>query len=353
MPSDGITRRDLLLSSISTLLASRLARGMQESTLSVDVKVVNLLATVRNKQGQIVRDLNKEDFLIEEDGRTQVIRYFGKETDLALTLGLLVDTSLSQRNLIGQERSASSSFIGQVLREDKDQAFLIHFDREVELLQDLTSSKQRLDAALESLEVPHPSQRSGPHSPGTGTGGHRRGGGTLLYDAVYLAANEVMKRKTGRKALVLLTDGVDTGSRVSLDTAIESAQRSDTLVYSILFTDPQAYSFGSGGYGGPHLGGYGGSGRHGGGGMPYPQRQLPNGKKTLERLSKETGAGFYEVKKDQSIEQIYGQINEELRNQYSLGYTPDRAGAEPAYHRIHLTTKQKHLMVQTREGYYG
>ena len=138
---------------------------------------------------------------------------------------------------------------------------------------------------------------------------------------------------------------------MSLESAVESAQRADTLVYSILFSDAHAYGAG-GSYGGPHNGGYGGMGRHGGGGQRYPQKSLPDGKKILERLSKETGGGFFEVSKNQSIEQIYDRIEEELRNQYSIGYTPDRADAGSGYHRIHLMTKQKGLVVQTREGYY-
>ncbi len=349
----GISRRGLLFSVVSLFLAGRTLRGDQEATLSVDVKVVNLLASVRNKQGQIVRELNKEDFILEEDGHSQTIRYFGHETNLSLTLGLLVDTSLSQRNVLGQERSASTRFLDQVLREKKDLAFLIHFDREVELLQDLTSSRRLLETALGSLEAPDPLQRGGTHSPGSWPGPHRRGGGTLLYDAVFLASNDMMKKQSGRKALVILSDGVDTGSKVSLESAVESAQRADTLVYSVLFADTHAYGAG-GGYGGPHNGGYGGMGRHGGGGGPrYPQQSLPDGKKILERLSKETGGGFFEVSKNQPIEQIYDRIEEELRNQYSLGYTPDRADAGSGYHKIHLMTKQKGLVVQTREGYYG
>src|SRR5262245_49570716 len=353
--TNKISRRELLdlVSLGSLLLANRALRGQKESTLSVDVRVVNLLATVRNKEGQIVRDLTKEDFTLEEDGRPQTIRYFARETDLSLTLGLLVDTSLSQRRLLGQERSASYSFLNQVLREKKDEAFLIHFDREVELLQDLTSSPKRLESALDMLETPQPSQmsrRSAGGSPGSWPGPQRRGGGTLLYDAVFLASDELMKKQRGRKALIVLSDGVDTGSKENLMNAIESAQRSDTLAYSILFADRQAYSSG-GGFGGPHMGGMS---RHGGmGPSRFPQQTFPDGKKILERLSKETGAGFFEVSEKQPIEQIYRHIEEELRNQYSLGYTPDRTNAGTGYHKIRLVTKQKGLIVQTRDGYYA
>ena len=248
----------------------RHARAQQPSTYPVEVKVVNVLATVRDKQGKIINNLSQDDFILDEDGRSQTIKYFSRETDLPLTLGLLVDTSLSQRRVLDKERSASGIFVDQVLREDKDKAFLIHFDREVELLQDLTSSRQKLDAALRLLQMPTPEQdrssggggypRAGGGYPGGGGSGggsrpHHHAAGTLLYDAVYLACDEMLQKQQGRKAIVLLTDGVDQCSKLSLDRAIEAAQRADTLVYSILFADPDAYrspgGWGGGGINGP------------------------------------------------------------------------------------------------------
>jgi VWFA-related protein len=336
--------------------------GQPATTVSVQVNVVNVLATVRDKHGKIVNDLTKDDFVMTEDGRPQTIRYFTKESDLPLTLGLLVDTSLSQRRVLDQERSASHGFLDQMLRVDKDQAFVIHFDREVELLQDLTSSRDKLEVALEQLQTPQLNQASGndPSSsdPNSGRGSRRMGGGgTLLYDAVYLASDEVMKKQQGRKALIVLSDGVDHGSKETLESAIATAQRSDTVVYSILFKDDERE--GGGGFGGPRIGmgggGMGGGmGRHGGGGG-YPRaEQRPDGKKVLERISKETGGRMFEVSKKNPIDQIYDQIEEELRSQYSLGYTPDRAAADgPLYRKIQLTTKQNGLVVQTRDGYYA
>jgi VWFA-related protein len=333
------------------------------ATVSVRVNVVNVLATVREKHGKIVSNLTRDDFTLTEDGRPQNIHYFTKESDLPLTLGLLVDTSLSQRRVLDEERSASHSFLDQMVRVDKDKAFVIHFDREVELLQDLTSSHEKLEAALGRLQTPQFTQTSGGNSPDSGSGsghgsGRRSGGGTLLYDAVYLASDELMKKQMGRKALVVLSDGVDRGSKETLDYAIETAQRADTVVYSILFKDDEAYGSRGGfrgpGMGGPGMGG-GGMGRHGGGGRRYPQpEQRPDGKKILERISKETGGRMFEVSKKHPVDEIYAQIEEELRNQYSLGYTPDRAGAtSPGYHKIQLTTKEKDLTVQTRDGYYA
>ena len=212
------------------------APGQPPPTYSTGVKVVNIFATVRDKKGQIVKDLNKEDFLLDEEGHPQVIRYFARETDLPLTLGLLVDTSGSQRSVLGDERSASLRFFDQVLREDRDLAFLIHFDKEVELLQDLTPSRAKLEKALDELQVNEPQlqrQRGGGYPPddGSGSGSSQRRGGTHLYDAVKLAADELMMKQKGRKALVLLTDGVDRGSKYTLFEAISAAQHADTLVY--------------------------------------------------------------------------------------------------------------------------
>jgi VWFA-related protein len=345
----------LLLSAVSLLLPGWRLQSQQAPTFSTEVRVVNVLATVRNKHGEIIRNLTKDDFLLQEDGRPQAIRYFAQETDLPLTLGLLVDTSMSQRRVLAQERSASSTFLDQVLRVNKDTAFVIHFDREVELLQDLTSSREKLQSALELLQTPQLTERSGGNSPGSrpAPGGRRPGGGgggTALYDAVYLASNELMKKQQGRKALIVLSDGVDIGSKVTLATGIEAAQRADTLVYSILFADPQAYGY-QRPFGGPGMGGRGRMGRGGGWPQSYPQH--PDGKKILERISKETGARLFEVSKKQPIEQIYDHIQEELRNQYSLGYTPDRANLGPAYHKIALTTQQKNLIVHARDGYYA
>jgi len=337
------------------------------TTMSVQVKVVNVLATVRDKHGKIINNLGKDDFTLSEDGRPQSIRYFSRETDIPLTLGLLVDTSMSQRRVLGEERDASQSFLAQMLREDEDKAFVIHFDREVELLQDLTASHEKLRAALESLETPQFSRTSGGNSPGggggsgPGSGRHHGGGGTLLYDAVYLASDELMAKQQGRKALIVLSDGVDMGSKENLDEAIESAQRANTVVYSILFKDDEAYGNGGGfgrtgisipGMGGPGMGG-GGMGRGGmGRGRRLPE-QHADGKKVLERISKETGGRMFEVSKKEPVNQIYSQIEEELRNQYSLGYTPDRGSAgESGYHKIQVAARQKDLTVQAREGYY-
>jgi VWFA-related protein len=348
-------------------VASANSTDQPVTTMSVKVKVVNVLATVRDKHGKIVNGLNKDDFTLTEDGRPQSLKYFARETDLPLTLGMLVDTSMSQRRVLNEERDASESFLAQVLREEQDKAFVIHFDREVELSQDLTSSHEQLRTALESLQTPELTRTSGgggggngDPGQGSGRGSGHHGGGTLLYDAVFLASDEMMKKQPGRKALIVLSDGVDVGSKETLESAIESAQRANTIVYSILFKDDDAYGNGGGfgrtgigipGMGGPGMGRGGmGGGRGGGGGRRYPE-QHADGKKILERISKETGGRLFQVSKKEPVNQIYSQIQEELRNQYSLGYTPNPA--EPGYHKIVLAANKKDLVVQARDGYYG
>ena len=345
------------------------------TTIAVDVKVVTLPVTVRDKHGAIVRDLTKDDFTLQEDGRPQTIKYFSQDTNLPLTMGLLVDTSRSQTSALDAERNASRSFFDQMLVKEKDKAFLIHFDREVELLQDLTSSREKLQAALDLLKTPSDRERSNDPNDSddsrSGSGSHR-GGGTQLYDAVFLASNELMKKQQGRKALIILTDGVDRGSKTYLEGAIESAQRADTVVYSIYFADShrderdQGQRRGGGmgrGGGWPGGGGGGGGWPGGGGGYPggggrgggqrHPEEPRTDGKKILQRISKETGGRFFEVTKKETVGDIYTSIVEELRTQYSMGYTPDKDSTASGYHHVTLTVKKKDMTVQTRDGYYA
>jgi VWFA-related protein len=342
------------------------------ASIAVDVKVVTLPVAVRDKHGKIVRDLTKDDFTLQEDGRPQTIKYFSQDTNLPLTLGLLVDTSRSQTGVLEAERNASRSFLDQMLVQPKDKAFVIHFDREVELLQDLTSSREKLQAALDLLKTPSDRDRSNdPNDPSNSPSGSdsHHGGGTQLYDAVFLASNELMKKQPGRKAIVILSDGVDHGSKTYLESAIESAQRADTVVYSIYFAEPrhgnqQGRGMGRGGGGGwpgggggwpGGGGGYpgGGGGRGPGGGQRRSEEPRTDGKKILERISKETGGRFFEVTKKQTVGEIYDSIVEELRTQYSMGYTPDKDSSASGYHHVVLTLKKKEMTVQTRDGYYA
>jgi VWFA-related protein len=359
------------LPGVGSLLHAQNTATTPATTIAVDVKVVTLPVTVRDKHGKIVRDLTKDDFTLQEDGRPQTIKYFSQDANLPLTLGLLVDTSRSQTNVLEAERNASRSFLDEMVVQEKDKAFLIHFDREVELLQDLTSSRDKLEAALVLLKEPSDREHSNdPNDPSNSPSSSHRGGGTQLYDAVFLASNELMKKQQGRKAIVILSDGVDHGSKTYLDGAIEAAQRADTVVYSIYFADthhdegqrqPSGMGRGGGGWpgGGGGWPGGGGGGYPGGGGRGGPSggqrpQETPHGdgKKILQRISKETGGRFFEVSKKESVGEIYDSIVEELRTQYSMGYTPDKDSTSSDYHHIQLTVKKKDLTVQTRDGYY-
>src|SRR5579872_282315 len=190
------SRRRFLVSTASIFAAARL-RAQDEPTFKAEVKVVNLLATVRTKKGEIVRDLSKDDFKVAENGRLQNVRYFARETDLPLTLGLMIDTSMSQRKVMDAERAACYRFLDQMLRANKDQIFIMQFDMGVRLRQELTSSLKKLDDALAFVDTPTRHELEG-----------QMGGGTLLYDAVLNASQDVMTNRTGRKALVILSDGV-------------------------------------------------------------------------------------------------------------------------------------------------
>jgi VWFA-related protein len=353
-----LTRRSVMggLLSLAGLL-----RAQQTPTYSSDISVVNVLATVRDKMGKIVSDLKQEDFRLEDDGRQQVIRYFARETGLPLTLGLLVDTSMSQRRVLGRERSASYRFLDQIVRPEQDQAFILHFDREAELLADLTSSREKLQSALGMLELPEQQRHQAPAGPDGGLpgggypgGGARgrnpggqRGGGTVLYDSVLLASDELMRKQSGRKAVILLTDGVDHGSMVSIYEAIVAAHRAGTLVYSILFADEEGYQR-VGRSMEPHPSRMG----RGAGMPPRSQMEPPDGKKILQQIARETGGGFFEVSKQHPIEAIYEDIQDELRNQYNLGYTPDPPGRPGAFRRISVNVTHKDLIVRARAGYY-
>jgi VWFA-related protein len=281
---------------------------------SAKVNEVSLLTTVRDHDGRIIKDLTADDFALEDNGQHQKIRYFSKESDLPLTIGLLVDTSRSQTGVLEDESSASYTFLDQVLREGKDQAFVVHFDERVETLQGLTSSRSQLKSALDKLSIPADLA-------------------TLIYSAVRDSSENIMKEQQGRKALILLTDGVAYKDPISLETAIEFAQRAGTIIYSIRFSDPV------------HFRG------------PFRSAVLAGmkerGKVDLERMSKETGGTSYEVTKDQTIEQIYSRIEDALRYQYSIGYTPEQSATDGKYHKIKLTTRDRHFIVETRRGYYA
>jgi VWFA-related protein len=303
------TRRRFLFTAASLLVRATRSQAQQEEPIfSTGVQVVNLLATVRNKNNEILRDLTKDDFQVLENGRPQTIQYFTRETDLPLTIGLLVDTSTSQTRVLDAERGASLRFLDQVLRENKDHVFIMQFDLAVQTRQPLTASRKDLSESLAFVDTPTRNQLR-----------NQYGGGTLLFECVVDASEQVMKKQRGRKALIVLSDGGENGSDSTLSDAIEAAQRVDTLIYAILFSD----------------GSYGAD------------------KGVMQRLAKETGGGYFEVSKKQTIDQVFSLIEQDLRSQYSLGYVSDRPATISEFRRVQLTLKRPGLVVQSRDRYWA
>jgi len=290
-------------------------------SIKVEVNVVSVLTTVRDKKGGLIANLQKDDFTVLEDGKPQTIKYFTKETDLPLTIGMLVDVSGSQRNLIDIERSAASQFFTQVLRK-KDEAFLISFGEETELLQDYTGSPRLLKEGLNQLRVS--SGVGGIHPGPVPTIGQPRG--TVLYDAIYLAATEKLRSEVGRKVIVVITDGVDQGSRLTRNQAIEAAQKADAVIYSIDYSDPRAY------------------GPFGGGG---------GGEAELHKMSDETGGHVYKVDRRHTLDDVFRELQDEMRSQYSIGYTPTNEVKDGSYRHVDVRLANKDLKAQARKGYYA
>ncbi len=365
-------------------------------TLKLQAREVILPVTVRDKHGALVTNLTASDFTLTDNGKPQTIKSFTRESNLPFQVGLLVDTSRSMSRAMETERKAAEKFVDLMLpaappsAKGGDQAFLIHFDREVELLDDFTNSRSKLDADLEQMG-PTPAERNGSDesgdNQGNGNGGNNgnsgnngdggyggyggrggygrqggmRGGGTHLYDAIYLASDDLMKPKDGRKALVVFSDGQDRGSKESLEEAIDAAERSNTTVYTIYFKGEEERGMGGGFPGGGRHGGMGG-GWPGGGGGGYPgggrrgggggQPQV-DGKKIMAEIATRTGGRPFEAKKVDDLAGIYNQIAEELRSQYLLTYSPDPFDADGSFHKVALTAKKGDLTVVTREGYYA
>jgi len=289
-------------------------RAQDDATFKTGIKVVNVLAVIRTKKGEIIRSLGKDDFTILEDGKPQTIQYFAQQSDLPLTLGIMVDTSMSQGKVLDKERAASFRFLDQVLRDGKDQVFIMQFDVSIQVRQPLTSSFAKLNDALSYIDLPTREVLSVPTTRGT-----------VLYDAVVKASQDVLKNQQGRKALILLTDGVDIGSDATLDDAIAAAQRADTVVYSILYSDSGYYGMFEG----------------------------PGGAHALRKIAGETGGRFFEVSKKLTVEQVYAVIEDELRSQYSLGYVTNVPVRISEFRNIQLQLKEKGLQVQARDRYWA
>jgi VWFA-related protein len=291
-------------------------------TLHVNVNVVNLYFNVKDKHGRLIPDLVKEDFLINEDGKPQTVKYFSKESDQPLTLGLLIDTSGSQQMVLGIEQSVGAQFLQQVLRP-KDLAFLINFDVNVELDQDFTNNGQQLRKALNEVKI----NRGGGGAqgiPGIGQGPFPTTNprGTLLYDAIFLAADEKLKSEVGRKAMIILTDGEDQGSQEKIEGAIEAAQKSDAICYVLLIEDRGMYNgFGAG---------------------------------LMKKLAEQTGGRVIEVgNKPEKLRDALDQISNELRTQYFIGYAPTNQKRDGSYRKVEVKPKNGDYKIQARKGYYA
>ncbi len=291
---------------VSAAFVAGCARAQDDAVFTTEVKVVNILANVLGRNGEIVNELSKEEFSVRENGRVQAIRYFSRQTDLPLTIGLMVDTSMSQRRVLDAERGASLQFLDAVLRENKDKVFLMQFDMGVQMRQPLTASRRQLDEALAFVDTPTRRELS-----------QQSGGGTLMFDAV-MEASAVTVKQTGRKALILLTDGDDNGSTATEREAIDAAQKADTLIFSILFSDGAT-----------------------------------RGRRPLMEMARETGGAFFEVSKKLTIGQIYKAIEDELRGQYSIGYVSDEPVRVSEFRKLSVVVGRKGVTVQARERYWA
>jgi len=308
-------------------LASHQGRGQQQvqqpsgPTLKVSTEVVNVYAIVEGKHHSLIPNLEKQDFEINEDGAPQQLKYFARETDTPLTMGLMVDTSPSQQRVLPIEQEQAKAFLDQVMRP-KDLTFILHFDLEVELLQDFTADRRLLAKAIDETQI----NGGGQGPPGTFPGSSHACC-TYLYDAVYLASNDLMRNEVGRKVLVLLTDGVDAGSKEKPDAALEAAQKSNVLIYSIDISDASFYFTGGFGFGG--------------------------GESTLKKFSEETGGRVIRVKNQKETAAAFQQIADELRTQYLLGYTPTNSKHDGSFRRIRVRVLKGDYKVQARRGYYA
>ena len=286
-------------------------------TLKIGTKLVNVYFSVHDKSG-FITNLKKEDCDIYENKEIQKIKAFTQEKNLPLTIGILLDTSGSQQNVLPLEQQSGAEFLKDVLKP-KDEAFLISFDINVDLLTDYTNSPREIRRAIDKAVI----------NTGAGTGsvtGNSTPKGTLLFDAVYLAAHEKLRQEAGRKVLVLLTDGGDQGSQETLKTATEAAQKANAIIYVILIADRDFYS---------------------GQGMEF------GGDRDMERLAGETGGRVINVGNNgKKLSEAFDQIQDELRTQYLLSYTPSNLKTDGTFRSINLTCL-KGLKVQTRKGYYA
>jgi len=283
-------------------------------TLKVHTTVVNVFATVRDHHNGIVGDLTKDDFKIFEDGVEQKVAYFTKEVDMPISLAILLDTSGSMEEILGPEEDAASRFVHQVLHK-KDEALVMSFDTDVNLLADFSEDPAVISRAIRRATI---NAAGPPITPGTVP---QRGGGTNLYDAVYLASHDELANEAGRKAIVLLTDAEDTGSKLTEGDAIESAQRADSVIHILLISDPSATA----GYG-PGV---------------------------ASHMAQETGGRVINVRNEKGLAKAFDVISEELRSQYVLGYSSTNTKRDGTFRKIKVEVQRPDVKILARKGYYA
>jgi VWFA-related protein len=318
-----VTLAGLPIASAVTAHAARAQANQEQQeppqsggTLTVESKLVEVFATVRDKRNMVIDNLTKDDFKVYEDGTQQKITYFGKESDMPITLAMLMDTSGSMYNIMNAEKEAASSFVHEIMRK-KDEAIVISFDTDADLLADFTEDPVVLTRAISRAEVRIDASGIG-GTPGTVPS---HGGGTNLFDAVYLACHDELGSEAGRKAVIVLSDAEDNGSKMSIDEAVESAQRADAVIHVMLISDPGATEgFGTG---------------------------------IALQLARETGGRVIAVHNDKTLTKAFDEISEELRSQYVLGYTPSNISHDGTYRKIKVETVQADTKILSRKGYYA
>ena len=289
----------------------------QAPTIRAQVGLVNLFVTVRDKSKRIVTDLKQEDFKAYEDSQPQQIAFFSKEVTLPITLALLLDTSGSEQYMLPAIQDAGARFVDRVLRKG-DEALVMSFDSDVDLLADFTEDRGQLDRGIHKARINVPSAGSIARNPGPI--GSRQVTGTALYDAIYLACNEKLNTEAGRKAIVIVTDAQDEGSKMRIEDAVEAAQRTDSVIHILLVADPH---FGGGNSGAAH------------------------------RLSDDTGGRTISVNSEKHLAQAFDQISEELRMQYTLGYYPTNNARDGKFRKVKVDTTNHDYKVLARKGYYA
>jgi VWFA-related protein len=294
------------------------------ATFKARTNVVSLFFNVKDKHGALIPNLTKDDFDIAEDSKPQTIKYFTAESNLPLTLGILIDSSGSQLNVLDMEKEVGGAFLRQILT-DKDEAFVIDFNVDASLMQDFTRDVHRLQNALNKVKI-----NTGVTSIMPGAGGGpvptAPARGTVLYDAVYLSAHDMLAKEVGRKAMILLTDGEDEGSQLKIKDAIEASQKADAIVYVLLCAD---------------------RGFYGGVGLGY------SGESEMHKLTEATGGRVINVgNKFDKLRDAFDQIASELRSQYNIGYTSTNTKLDGTYRKLEIKNKENYK-IQARAGYYA